>query len=137
MDVQPCAFAPRQAHETAIHRYDAENAAGILTQFDPALASDGIDELLVCMAPRYAGFPQTRTMAVHATDTDDRWHLTITPDELITVRSNEPAEMTLSGNASDLYLAVWNRGDDSNVTVTGDHDILGQWRGRKKIQWPG
>lgn len=130
-------WARRQAHETAIHRYDAENAAGISTQFDPTLASDGIDELLVCMAPRYEGFPKTRTMAVHATDTDDRWHLTITPDELITVRSNEPAEMTLSGNASDLYLAVWNRGDDSNVTVTGDHDILEQWRGKKKSQWPG
>ena len=130
-------WARRQAHETAIHRYDAENAAGISTQFDPTLASDGIDELLVCMAPRYEGFPKTRTMAVHATDTDDRWHLTITPDELITVRSNEPAEMTLSGNASDLYLAVWNRGDDSNVTVTGDHDILDQWRGKKKSQWPG
>jgi uncharacterized protein (TIGR03083 family) len=130
-------WARRQAHETAIHRFDAENTAGIATEFDSTLASDGIDEMFTRMAPRYKGFPETQTMSVHATDTDDRWHLTITPNELTTIRVDRPADLTLSGNASDLYLAVWNRGDDSNITIGGDRDVLDQWRDDKKSRWPG
>jgi uncharacterized protein (TIGR03083 family) len=45
----PLAFwARRQAHETAIHRVDAESALGAdHSPFEPAFAADGIDELLV------------------------------------------------------------------------------------------
>ncbi len=72
-------WARRQAHETAIHRFDAENAAGVASGFGPAFASDGIDELLAAFAPRASTFPieSTKTMVVHATDTDDRWHTTM------------------------------------------------------------
>jgi len=138
-------WARRQAHETAVHRYDAESAAGIESQFNPAFASDGIDELLVGFTQRGKGFSEnsTHTMAFHATDTDDRWHVTLSPEDILTVRSDAPADITLSGNASDLYLAVWNRGDDSNitvtvtvtVTVTGDGEILELWRSNKRVQW--
>ena len=31
-------WARRQAHETSIHRFDAENAAGIASEFDPTFA---------------------------------------------------------------------------------------------------
>jgi uncharacterized protein (TIGR03083 family) len=53
----PLAFwARRQAHETAIHRVDAQQAAGIpasgLDPFAPGLAADGIDELLMGFARR-------------------------------------------------------------------------------------
>ncbi len=130
-------WARRQAHETAVHRYDAENAAGIESQFEPSFASDGIDELLVGFTQRGKGFSETttHTMAFHATDTDERWHVTLSPEEIVTVRGNAPADITLSGNASDLYLAVWNRGDDSNLTITGDGELLDLWRGNKKVQW--
>jgi uncharacterized protein (TIGR03083 family) len=39
-------WARRQAHETAVHRFDAQNAAGLATEFDARFAADGIDELL-------------------------------------------------------------------------------------------
>jgi uncharacterized protein (TIGR03083 family) len=43
----PLAFwARRQAHETAIHRADAELASGPITPHSPDLAADGIDEML-------------------------------------------------------------------------------------------
>src|SRR6204780_1534249 len=49
----PLAFwARRQAHEPAIHRADAESAAGDVTPFPAVFAADGIDELLVCFASR-------------------------------------------------------------------------------------
>ncbi len=130
-------WARRQAHETAIHRFDAENAAGIVTEFDPAFAADGIDELLAAFAPRASAFPveSTKTMVVRATDTGDSWQVTLAPDGITTSRDDGPADVTLTGDARDLYLAVWNRGDDSNVTVTGDHDLFEIWHKNHRIRW--
>ena len=80
----PLAFwTRRQAHETAIHRADAElAAAGMVTPFEPGFAADGIDELVTGFAPRkkQAGHATTRTLQLHATDTGDRWHAIIGPD---------------------------------------------------------
>ncbi len=129
-------WARRQAHETAIHRFDAENAAGIATEFNPTLASDGIDEMFTGMAPGEKGFAETKTISVRAADTDDQWHVTVAQDEVTTLRADLPADLTLNGNASDLYLAVWNRGDDSNITISGDRNVLDHWRDEKQTQWP-
>jgi uncharacterized protein (TIGR03083 family) len=53
----PLAFwARRQAHETAIHRADAESAAGDVTPFPAVFAADGIDELLVCFSLSLSNF---------------------------------------------------------------------------------
>jgi uncharacterized protein (TIGR03083 family) len=41
------AWARRQAHETAIHRVDAELAVGPVTPFPADFAADGIDELIM------------------------------------------------------------------------------------------
>ena len=80
-------WARRQAHETAVHRVDAEAAAGGIdrrTPLPPEFAADGIDELLTCFVTR----PKTglrldppRELAVLAEDDDLRagWLLTIAP----------------------------------------------------------
>lgn len=130
-------WARRQAHETAIHRFDAENAAGTASGFDPVFASDGIDELLVGFAPRREEFPVAgdQTMVVHTEDTDDRWHLTLGPEGITTIRGDGPADATLTGDASDLYLALWNRGGDSRITITGDSELLDKWRHNMRVRW--
>jgi len=130
-------WARRQAHETAIHRFDAENAAGIESAFDPTFASDGIDELVAAFAPRSNELPveSTKTMAVHATDTDDHWRVTLGPDGITTSREEGPGDVTLSGDARDLYLALWNRDNDSNIAVTGDVDLLETWHLNVRIRW--
>jgi len=119
-------WARRQAHEISIHRFDAQNAAGIPSEFDPAFASDGSDELLTAFTPRKPSFPveAAKTMVVHATDSDDHWHLTLGPDGIAARRSDGPADVTLTGSAADLYLTMWNRGDDSTIDVAGDRDLL-------------
>ena len=49
----PLAFwARRQAHETAIHRADAESASGLRPEYDPEFAADGIDELIMGFGQR-------------------------------------------------------------------------------------
>ena len=130
-------WARRQAHETAVHRFDAQNATGTGSEFDPAFASDGIDEMVRGFAPRADQFPTTspRTMVVHAEDADDRWHLTFTADGITTVRGDGPADVTLTGRASDLYLVLWNRGHDSTITVEGDVELLSLWHDNKRVRW--
>jgi uncharacterized protein (TIGR03083 family) len=130
-------WARRQAHETAIHRFDAQHAAGTPTVFDAELAADGIDELLTAFAPRATAFPvaDTNAMLVHATDTDDRWHVTLRPDGIATVRDDGPADVTLRGRASDVYLMLWNRGDDTVIDVGGDRDLLQTWHDNHRVRW--
>ena len=48
---QPSLFwLRRMAHETAVHRADADAATGQPTELDPVLAADGIDEWLLDMS---------------------------------------------------------------------------------------
>ena len=130
-------WARRQAHEIAVHRFDAEHAGREETGFEAALADDGIDEILAAFAPRASSFPVDRTasMLVHATDTGSSWHVTISPDGVTTSRDPRPADVTLSGTASDLYLAVWNRGDDSAISIDGDRTVLETWHEAYRIEW--
>jgi len=130
-------WARRQAHETAVHRFDAESAAGIASHFDADFAADGVDELVSGFAPRKEKFPVAtpQTMVVHASDTDDRWRLTLRPDGVTTTRDDGPADLTLTGDASDLYLALWNRNNDDGVDLSGDVDILDAWHGNSKVRW--
>lgn len=130
-------WARRQAHETSIHRFDAQNAAGSTSGFDATFASDGIDEMLMGFAPRASRWriDRARTMVVHAEDTDDRWHVTMRPDGITSRRGDGPADVTLTGRAADLYLAVWNRGDDSAIEVTGDRGLLENWHENHRIRW--
>lgn len=132
-------WARRQAHETAVHRFDAENAAGIASSFDPVFASDGIDELITGFAPRKEEFPvdRERTMSVRATDTHDAWRVTLAPSGITTVRSEEPADVNVAGAASELYLMLWNRGKDSDISITGDKRVLEFWHNDVRIRWSG
>lgn len=131
-------WARRQAHETAVHRFDAQHAAGIQSSFDPAFAADGIDELLAAFAPRRQEFPvdSPKVVHVHAVDTGDHWYMSLSPDGIETARDEKPADVTVAGAASDLYLLLWNRADDdSAVTVTGDREVLETWHGNHRVRW--
>jgi uncharacterized protein (TIGR03083 family) len=130
-------WARRQAHETAVHRFDAEHASHDETGFEPEFADDGIDEILVAFAPRKPSLPvdASSTMAVHATDTGSRWRVTLAPDGISTAKGSGPADVVLSGAASDLYLSVWNRGDDSAIDIEGEQDVLDLWHGNHRIRW--
>jgi uncharacterized protein (TIGR03083 family) len=130
-------WARRQAHETAVHRFDGENAAGIPTEFDPTFAADGIDELVAGFAPRKQEFPVDRDkiMHIHAADTGDHWLMTLRPDGITTTRGDGPADVSLSGTAADLYLVLWNRKGNSSIDVTGDHELLEKWHGNTRVRW--
>ncbi len=128
-------WARRQAHETAIHRFDAESPTKDTTTYDPTFAADGIDEILMLFAPRW-GRPTQRanTMVVHTTDTNDSWHITMGPDTIETKQGEGDSDVTLTGTASDLFLAVWNRGKPP-LTVTGDPELVTTWNQNFQFIW--
>jgi uncharacterized protein (TIGR03083 family) len=131
----PRAFwARRQAHETAIHRADAESASGAITPFPTSFAADGIDEMINGFARRRRSFrhvdaPRTVALAPHDAE---GWTVTLAPDGVRSTPSVAPAEATVSGSASDLYLWLWNR--PASVVVAGDEDVAAIWR-NVRVRW--
>ena len=70
-------WSRRQLHETTIHRVDLDVAAGRTTETSPAVAADGVGEVLDVMLARmhHRGYPAdlVEPLAVTATDTGDTW----------------------------------------------------------------
>jgi uncharacterized protein (TIGR03083 family) len=136
-------WARRQAHETTIHMVDALAAAvGRLptaeeASIDSSLAVDGIDELLRGFFTRGQSklFDGTvYTIAVLPSDVEQRWvvnvaeRLTVGPDE-----GAVDADATFTGTAAQLYLALWNRGDEAGSA--GRPDVLKSWRAAQRVGW--
>jgi len=135
-------WARRQAHETAIHRVDAELAAGVhLRRFGTAFAADGIGELLECFVPRRSTKLRAKdpaSLAVGCTDEDAAWLLQIgaegvTTDPIPSLRVG--ADCMVRGSAADLYLALWNRAGAEPLVVEGDTDVLGLFLDTVQVRW--
>jgi uncharacterized protein (TIGR03083 family) len=137
----------RQAHEALIHRLDAELTAGAVTALDPALAADGVDEALDVMfggCPPWGTFtPYDRFVRVDVTDTGDTvWvqlgHFNGTDPDDGRVHDSEDIHVVpapdadpgavVSGPAGALDAWLWRRGDDSEVSVTGDREVYDHFR---------
>lgn len=126
----------RQLHETAVHRMDAELAAGEPLSVVPSpMAVDGIDELL-------SGFLQRPTARLRAQEpwtvavvtADASWTVHVSAEPPVTVRERRPADATISGPAPQLYAYLWNRASDG-VEVSGDGRVADWWRDGVRIQW--
>jgi len=131
-------WARRQAHETAMHRVDAESPSNTITEFQPVFAADGVDELLSCFITRPGRGPKVISpcsIHVHATDTDDDWHLQIGLEEVVTSRSSNLADCTITAAAGELYLLLWNRQSDAGISIEGDRGLLALWREGVQIRW--
>ena len=133
-------WARRQAHETAIHRADAESASGVVPDYVPEFAADGIDELIMGFGQRRKYRPETSAdggMQVLATDTGDAWHLHVDQGRIQAHRGPGPGGCTVSGPASGVYLFLWNRSGDAqaSVTVTGDRGFLTAWQSSVRVRW--
>lgn len=135
----PLAFwARRQAHETSIHRVDAELAGGEVSSFPTEHAVDGIDELLcafVARRSRKLRSENIRTFHVRTTDADAEWLVTTGPDHVDAARGGGTADCGLRGPASDLYRLLWNRRSTQGMDISGDRAFLDTWRGAVRVRW--
>jgi uncharacterized protein (TIGR03083 family) len=133
-------WARRQAHETTVHRVDAQLAAGLEVSVDTAFAADGVGELFGGFLARRGKSIATDApirIAVRATDADCAWTITFEPDsrERVVVPAAESADLLMTGSAADLYLLLWNRGGTERIALDGDAALLDRWREGVKITW--
>jgi uncharacterized protein (TIGR03083 family) len=135
----PLAFwARRQAHETAVHRVDAESAGSAVAGIPAGFAADGIDELLFGFFARPRGrlvADPPVSLAVCATDADAAWTIHVGPDSRRAQPGRHPADLTVTGPAGDLYLLLWNRHDGTGLEFDGDRAVLDLWRARARVVW--
>ena len=140
----PLAFwARRQAHETAVHRMDAESTSGRqLSHFTAEFAIDGIDELLTGMhnrpkSPVRSAAPGALRIRTTDGSPDAVWTVHLSPDAAPrTVRDDEgPADTELSGPAELLYATLWNRLPTEAVELSGDPHLAAVWRELSGITW--
>jgi uncharacterized protein (TIGR03083 family) len=121
----------RRAQETAVHRFDAETAAGTPTPIATTLAVDGIDEFLAVFLPRLAdnfGEVGDATVHLHCTDVDGEW-LVARRDGVLTVTAEHAkGDVAARGTASDLLLFLWGRVPTDELEVFGDADLLARFR---------
>lgn len=127
----------RQAHETAMHRWDAQNAVGEASPIDAALAADGIDEVFEMLGGNLAGqdLGTGQTIHLHSTDRDGEWTVTLSPDGLKVDRGHAKGDAAVRATASDLLLFAWNRigVDAPGLETFGDATLLARWREVSKI----
>lgn len=124
-------WARRQAHETAIHRVDADLAGAAEPGVVPAaFAADGVDELVLGFAPRFRPGPITpTTLRFAAPDVGRAWTVRLAEGAIEAVGdAHGEADLHIEARASDLYLLLWNRAETERVTLTGDPSALDTWR---------
>lgn len=128
----------RMAHETVIHRLDAELAAGVDHDPVPAdLAEDGIDELLVCFLA-YASEVDPDEVAEYLADCDGRtvqvategagWQVQLGPDVITVERGESDAEAAVLGEPDAVLRWVWRRAGDDEVQLDGNRWAIGKLR---------
>lgn len=107
----------RRAHETQVHRWDAEDALGMTSTFDPELVADGIAEVLDTMLPRQLSFDRAvvpdGVVYLRAQGFATRWGA---GTRSVTVRAEAPEQ---------LLLLLWKRAtlDGDAFVVDGDADL--------------
>jgi uncharacterized protein (TIGR03083 family) len=119
----------RMAHETSVHRVDAEAAHGDAQPVAPAeLAADGVAEALdVFLTRRLAGTDiggSGETLHLHATDAPGEWLLRLHPDRVEVERGHARGDAAARGTASDLLLYLWGRVGAERLEVFGDAGVV-------------
>jgi uncharacterized protein (TIGR03083 family) len=125
-------WSRRMAHETSIHRWDAESATGEPTPVAADLAVDGIDERLEHLVPSMNFNPAGaevlsgagESVHLHCTDADGEWLLRFDPDGFTFTREHAKGDVALRGPASDLLLYLVGRGPLDALEVHGDVGVL-------------
>lgn len=121
----------RMAHETAVHRWDAERAAGRVHAIPGELASDGIDEFLThfCTPADDHPVPVSGSVHLHCGDVPGEWTLRPRADSpgFDLERAHAKGDCALRGPASDLLLALWHRLPLTALDVVGDPRVAAEF----------
>ena len=121
------------SHEIEIHRWDAQNAAGVsIDAFAAESAVDGIDELLTVLMPMRSSELNPGLSAsfhLHCTDASGEWLTTFVNGHPTTIREHAKGDIAVRGPASPLYAWAWNRAPitTEGLNTAGDASLLEAW----------
>jgi uncharacterized protein (TIGR03083 family) len=129
----------RMAQETVIHRIDAELAAGVdQAPIPDDLALDGVDEFLIAFVefgsrtwPDEYGevLATTDGRSVRLETSGAQWLVRPTPESVeVRVSDLDGAEAAVAAKPADLLRWVWNRSDDTVVSISGDPGLVTELR---------
>jgi uncharacterized protein (TIGR03083 family) len=123
-------WARRMAHESSVHRYDAQAAHGVVQPIDAELAGDGLDELIDVIAPRVYSRDSvtgpTGTVALNSSD-NGSWCLELQPNGLTRLDVLSEPAAAVRGTTSALLLAGYGRVPWTALDSDGDIDLLTTW----------
>jgi uncharacterized protein (TIGR03083 family) len=123
-------WARRMAHESAIHRFDAQAAHGVVQPLEADLAGDGIDELVDYLVHRVYSRDgvtgPTGTVRLESTE-NDIWDLRLEPSDVLRTDAVKEPDATARGTSSELLLAAYSRSPWSLLEVGGDAGLLERW----------
>ena len=123
------------AHETAVHRWDAQFATRLPEPLESKLAADTVDEALDTFLPagRRRAHPDVVGL-VHlvASDVGHEWYVRMRGDGIVALLDTDtlldddahPARAVATGTASDLALAIWGRVTFDVLETAGDETLL-------------
>jgi uncharacterized protein (TIGR03083 family) len=113
----------RQAHETAMHRWDVQSALGLAPVLPVALAEDAVDEVATMFFPRQVRLgripPLATAVRLESTVSGRAW--TLAGDGTADAEQPAPAA-TVAADPATLALLLWHRAnlDHSAASVSGD-----------------
>ncbi|HLJ69287.1 MAG TPA: maleylpyruvate isomerase family mycothiol-dependent enzyme [Chloroflexota bacterium] len=122
----------RLAMETTIHRWDAEEAHGVARPIDDVLARDGIDEMLMMFRedPAYESNNDRRhgqKILLRESPGSGRWAVSFDDSGVSASADDRPADATIAGTASDLWLFIMGRRSPAEMRIEGDRDLAASW----------
>jgi uncharacterized protein (TIGR03083 family) len=136
----------RMAHETLVHRADAQLAAGAEPEpvIDAEVAADAIDEWLMLLTggilgnadERINALPAGAGLHIHATDDElggrGEWMIRHDGSGLTVQQGRGKGDAALTGPAASLLLVLMRRRTvpDPAVTVYGDSAVVDGWLAR-------
>jgi uncharacterized protein (TIGR03083 family) len=129
-EAHTAAFWPRRmAHETAIHRWDAEAAVGTPEPIESELATDGVDEFLFVFVPTETSSFEAigKTLHLHRTDGAGEWFIRVESSGVRVIREHAKGDVALRGTASNIDLLLWRRIASIGVETFGDRDLLARF----------
>lgn len=131
-------WARRQAHETAVHRVDAQQAAGDdVAPVGADLAADGIEELLFCFYGR-SGVPdgeQQGRFGLVPNDRNESWTVSMIGGRVAGSCGLEDCDVLVRASSSDLYLLLWNRVGAEVVDLDGTVGSFQRLWAPKGVTW--
>ncbi|MGH3683401.1 MAG: maleylpyruvate isomerase family mycothiol-dependent enzyme, partial [Natronosporangium sp.] len=128
----------RMAHETAIHRWDAQVAVGQVEPIEPRLAVDGVAEVLDSWLPagrRKGPADLAGVVQLVATDTEQEWFVRLRGEGVALLdtdtwldHDDHQTRVLARGTGSDLVLALYGRVPFDVLETSGDVSLLAALR---------